>query len=66
MKGAHRGNCSFTTVADRAAASGNRAVEASEGEGVSRNVREPDSASKRYLQVANPPERGKPVTDGED
>lgn len=35
-----------------------------EGEDVSRNACEPDSASKRCLQVANPPERGKPVTGG--
>jgi hypothetical protein len=37
MKGVHRGNCSFATVANQAAASGNWVVEALEGEGVSRN-----------------------------
>lgn len=42
----------------------NPSVEASEGKGVSRNVCESDSASKRYLQVANPPERAKPDTGG--
>ncbi len=42
----------------------NPSVEASEGKGVSRNTCEPDSASKRYLQVAKLPKMTKPATDG--
>ena len=44
----------------------NPSVEASEGEGVSRNICEPDSASKRYLQVAKLPKVLKPVISEEE
>ena len=58
-------NDPHTHVADRAYVGATRRAKPRLGERASRNASEPDSASKRYSQVASLPKVVKPETGGE-